>query len=684
MNRRNFLKLGGKLSAAPLLLNGTMLRTFATPAMLTTCDGITDRVLVIIRLNGGNDGINTLIPINQYADYATYRFNMQIPESGPNAYLEVDSSLASAQQCGFHPVMTGFKDLYDDGQLNIIQAVGYPSQNRSHFKSTDIMLSGADGTSSAGLTTGWMGRYLDYSFPMAAGNPNLEMPDPLGIELGGSSSSAGFFSDNDNSISVNLGGQDASGFYNQVSSIGTAPLSPFPATEYGEQLEYIYNMQNTLEVYAERISEVFDLGTNVATYPDNRLANQLRTVARLISGGSQTKVFLCEYGGFDTHSGQVNISDPTTGNHAELLTTLSDAIKTFQDDLAALGIADRVLGCTFSEFGRKVISNGSYGTDHGTYAPCFVFGSAAAAGVVGNNPTLNNIDGIGALAESELQHDYRQVFTTLLQDWLGASNGAVTATYFGSFLSSKLGIVDPSMVVDPSCYIDTFTGLTPPVGVSISAMLEGALITGTSVMHTKLMDAGLVPNAQPFNKVPWNYTGPESFDPANSFAAGIVDWVLVELRDATDNYSILETHAALLLEDGVIVNTDGATLQFTNVGPGDYYIALRARNHLDVISNAAISLPNTDMFSMSEPANILGGAGQLKEINPGVYALSAGDYSHEGVITVDDQNVFNTHMSEINVYQDSDGNMDGNITVADFNKYRPNASKIGMDQIRYD
>ncbi len=686
MNRRQFLGLSGKLSLAPLLLNGTSIRSFATPLMLTTCDGISDRILVIIRMSGGNDGFNTIIPINMYDDLAAYRSNIQIPDSGSNAYITLDSSLSSEQQVGLHPTMTGFKDLYDNGMLSVIQAVGYPNHNRSHFKSTDLILNGIDGTlGGGGLNTGWMGRYLDYSYPSVAGNPNLDMPDPLGIELGGTSSSAGFFSVNPNSISVNLGGQDAAGFYNQVSSIGSLPPSEYPLSDFGSQLEYVYGMQNSLEVYAERISTVFEAGANSVTYPVTSLANQLKTVARLISGGSKTKVYLCEIGGFDTHSQQVDVADHTIGPHTNLLNTLSEAILAFQNDLSALGLADRVLGCTFSEFGRKVISNGSTGTDHGNFAPSFVFGAAAAAGVLGINPNINNQDAQGALNAEELQHDYRQIFATLLQDWLGASDNAMNAAMFGDFTSNKIAIVEPSMVCDEGCRIDTFTGLSAPISVSIFGILEGAYLGGVSIMHTKLMDEGLVPYEQPFNTAPWYYAGTESFAENALFKQDIVDWVMVELRDPSNSYNVMSRQAALLLDDGQVVNTEGTTLQFNDVSIGSYYVVLRARNHIDLITDSTVPLPNLGQpVNFADPGVVMGGSSQLKQINPAIYAMIGGDYNNEGVVTVSDHNAFSENMSNINVYEAGDGNMDGNITVVDFNIYKDGASTIGVEQVRFD
>ncbi|MFT4667754.1 MAG: hypothetical protein ACI9XB_004728 [Gammaproteobacteria bacterium] len=187
----------------------------------------------------------------------------------------------------------------------------------------------------------------------------------------------------------------------------------------------------------------------MVTYPDYNLANQLKTVARLLSGGSQTKIFLVKIGGFDTHVDQVEGIDNLSGKHNNLLTELSTSIKAFQDDLEALSLADKVMTFSFSEFGRKAAENGSFGTDHGTMAPMFVFGNAVAPGTTGTNVDLDNI------VDGQLQnhqHDYRQVFTTLLQDWMGADDTILADTMFDAYLGSKLPFIDAVSVVDPACY----------------------------------------------------------------------------------------------------------------------------------------------------------------------------------------------------------------------------------------
>lgn len=456
MKRRDFLKRTAPIAASPFILNGLSMKAFATQNMLQLlgCEDVNDRVLILIQMKGGNDGLNMLIPVSQYADYANLRPDIRIKDTGSAAekYIDLDSNLTAAQLTGLHPAMVEIKDLYNAGKAAFIHGVGYPDANKSHFKSTDLWLTGGDGTAANfNIGTGWVGRYLDYSFPGIAGNPTSAMPDPLGIELGDRKPSLGFHTESEHRVSINLTGQDPSGFYNVVSEIGNAPLFNLPNSEYGGILQHVMNLENSISVYSKRISDVFDAGTNAGTYPSSNLANQLKTVARLISGGSRTKVFLTSIGGFDTHISQTQQGANHLGEHAELLQEISQAVKAFQEDLGAMGLEDRAMTVTFSEFGRKAIQNGSNGTDHGTLAPMMLFGKHVEAGVLGDHIDLQNLDNTGAPAQNPT-NDYRQVFTSLLQDWLGASTDALVATQFDPYESGKLPLIAASHVVPPECH----------------------------------------------------------------------------------------------------------------------------------------------------------------------------------------------------------------------------------------
>jgi len=206
------------------------------------------------------------------------------------------------------------------------------------------------------------------------------------------------------------------------SAAGTIPdaiIGDFDNDCYGSEYQYVLDSIEQSNLYSERVLETYEAGTNISTkYDDeNRMAQQLKVVARLISGGSKTKIFILNQGGYDTHASQVVEGDTTTGAHANLLQTISDAVCAFQDDISQLGYGERVLGMTYSEFGRRIRSNVSLGTDHGTAAPMFLFGECVAGGTLGNNPEIDeSVDGQAGL---EMQYDFRSVYASVLIDWFG-------------------------------------------------------------------------------------------------------------------------------------------------------------------------------------------------------------------------------------------------------------------------
>jgi uncharacterized protein (DUF1501 family) len=452
MKRRNFLKIAPPAAVTPFVLNGFSMRPFANSKMasvLNSCEGVQERTLVLIQMKGGNDGINMVVPINQYDRYAEIRPTIRINEG---ELIPLDTTLPNEDQVGLHPSMTGIKALYDNGWAAIVQATGYQSMNQSHFKGTDLWLSGGGGYSDLNnVGTGWMGRSLQALYPEVQGLPTPEMPDPLGIQIGDPNTSLGFHTETEHQNALNLTGQDASGFYSLVQTIGGAPISNVPATDHGDELNYIMGVENTISQYASRITQVFNAGTNAITYPNTSLANQLKTVARLVRGGCKTKIYLCQIGGFDLHSNQVvsgNTGGVLNSNHAALLKTLSDAVKAFCDDLDAMGMADRVMACTFSEFGRCAAENGTLGTDHGTLAPMMVFGKAVRPKVHGTNVNLEDLTGDNQV--KNMQFDYRQVFGTLLQDWLGANPYVLQEAFF--YEHDKIFMLEKKYTADSDCY----------------------------------------------------------------------------------------------------------------------------------------------------------------------------------------------------------------------------------------
>ena len=457
MKRRNFIRNVAYGSAAGLTLGGVPLKLLAMNSGLArlAAGSVNDKVLVFIQLHGGNDGLNTLIPISQYDEYYNLRPNIAIRHTGTRSYIEVDNTVDENARVGLHPDMLTFKQMYDQDKVAIIQNVGYPNMNMSHFRGRDVVFMGGDETENNQYQSGWMGRYLNNIYPGYPDDyPNPAMEDPIGIELSGTLSLA-FHRENGIPIGINIGSPDQ--FYQLISSVGVDPPIAFPESHAGDELRYIMEFEKKSNQYAGRLKEVYDEGSNsTVEYPEvypyaspiraNNLSSQLRLIARLISGGVKTKIFLCRIGGFDTHGEQVDQNDPSLGLHAALLHNLSGAVKAFYDDLNQLGIDDRVLSLTFTEFGRRARSNDSYGTDHGTATPVFVFGTQLNSGIYGVNPGLSPEE----LHNYNLVYniDYRQIYTSVIQDWFEGDDQALIDTGFSQWVDTRLPIVASTGIRD--------------------------------------------------------------------------------------------------------------------------------------------------------------------------------------------------------------------------------------------
>jgi uncharacterized protein (DUF1501 family) len=343
--------------------------------------------------------------------------------------------------------------------MRLIQGVGYPSQDKSHFKSTDLWLTGGDGTQANNtLESGWIGRFLESYY-----SNFLSANFPLGIQLGSSDNSLGFHGEVEHGMSININGQDPSGFYSIINGLGGAPPTNIPNSEYGNLIQFILDNDSETNIYAQSISTAFNSGTNstAVTYPSTSLANQLKSVARFISGGLQTKVYLVKIGGFDTQDSQVESNSTThLGEHANLLTQVSEAVKCFITDLNNQNLGDDVIAVPFSEFGRKAGENGNLGTDHGEIAPMFVFGKSINPGVSGTNINLLEAVSANNYQVQTVQHDYRRVFGTILQDWFGTSNQTLDLTFYdhttnSSYANNKVSnMIKSANTIPPSCYTD--------------------------------------------------------------------------------------------------------------------------------------------------------------------------------------------------------------------------------------
>ena len=417
MKRRDFLQKSiPAATLLPALINGYSVKAFGaeSPLVQALMQGITDtdHVLVIIQLAGGNDGLNMVIPVSTYSSYYNARTNIAIPQ---NRIL----SLSGSSITGLHPAMTGMQNIFNNGNMKVIQAVGYPQPNFSHFRATDIWMSASN--SDQEVFNGWTGRYLNYEYPnFPTGYPNTSMPDPLAIQIGSTTT----LTTQGPVVNMGMSITSATSFYNLVS--GTT--DPTPNTPAGKELKYIRLVNQQTQKYSSVIRNAANAVTQQITYPtNNSLGDQLKIVARLIKGGLKTRIYMVSFGGFDTHSVQANAADTTIGAHATLLQRVSDACKAFQDDLEFLKIQDRVIGLTYSEFGRRIKSNSSVGTDHGAAAPMFLFGSKIETGVLGDNPAIPANASVND--NVPMQYDFRSIYSTILEKWFCLDKTIVAGLY---------------------------------------------------------------------------------------------------------------------------------------------------------------------------------------------------------------------------------------------------------------
>ncbi|MEM8488472.1 MAG: DUF1501 domain-containing protein, partial [Bacteroidota bacterium] len=415
-SRRDFLsQLGAGGVAASFMMGGKPMHAYGYhPLAAALQAGDTDRVLVLIQLNGGNDGLNTIIPIENDT-YYTLRPNIAIPKAEA-VNLNADF--------GMHPLLNPLESVWNDGKLGIVHGVGYPDPNLSHFRSTDIWSTGSN--SDEFLSTGWLGRHFDTENPDFQESP----PDhPLAVQLGQASSL--ILQGPLSPMGMNIASQN---ILERLANGGQLyDEAAVPGNNHGDQLAYVRTIANDSYHYAGVIHEALGIGTNAVAYPEqNNLATDLASVARMIKGGLPTRLYLVSIGGFDTHANQLT-------RHENLMDDLGRAMRAFQDDLTNSGHDECVLTMTFSEFGRRVEENGSRGTDHGTAAPLFVMGKDVNGGFFGDAPSLETLDNKGNLVHST---DFRSIYATVLESWLGVGAVAVDDIFGQSF--ERLDLVNGS------------------------------------------------------------------------------------------------------------------------------------------------------------------------------------------------------------------------------------------------
>lgn len=416
MNRRSFIS-NSSLAFIPFLLNGFPVSIFDSshPVNALAAEfSDNDNILLLVQLFGGNDGLNTIIPVHCYDRYFNARKNIAISEK---KLLK----LTGHDEIGIHPSFASARELFEEGKLAIIHSAGYAKQDFSHFKSTDIWLSGQETAENTGRT-GWLARYL--ALQTAAGKFNATASDPPAVQIGGASSLV--FRGTESSFAANVTSPGNESHLAEITNDLSA--GKFAA----EQLSFLKAVAEQTNKYSKTIRRAAEKIAEHTDYPeDNPLAQQLKIVAKLIRGGLQTKIYMVSFEGFDTHSQQTTESDTSKGRHADLLKITADAIKAFQQDMDKAGLGKKVTGVTVSEFGRRIVSNNSMGTDHGAAAPLFVFGNAVKGGVYGKSPDVPAT----ATADDNvpMQTDFRSVYATVLKQHLGASEEDVKAVLMQSY-----------------------------------------------------------------------------------------------------------------------------------------------------------------------------------------------------------------------------------------------------------
>ena len=411
--RRDFLRKLGLATGGTALLGGVPVTALGLSPLSALSAGVGERVLVVVRLSGGNDGLNTVVPLDQYGHYSSLRPTLALPQS-ELWNLSADYAMPNFMQAA--------QSFWDNDAMRIVHNVGYEGQNLSHFRSTDIWESASD--SDVYDASGWLGRLVSSQHPDIFVNP----PDvPAAIQISGAGS---LLFNNAEQVNLAFSVIDPT----QLEEIAASGViyDPLAVDDCyaGDQLSFLRSITNANYKYAAVIPDYYHASTTEANY-NGYLGQQLRVTARLIKGNLGTKLYMVDIGGFDTHADQA-------ATHADRLQQVSTQLKAFFEDLSASGHAKDVLAVTVSEFGRRIEENGSLGTDHGAASNLLLFGEGLnGSGFVGDGPDLNDVDSVGNL---QAYIDFRQVYATLLEQWLCLDADLVDDVLGASFARLNLGL----------------------------------------------------------------------------------------------------------------------------------------------------------------------------------------------------------------------------------------------------
>ncbi|MBF9143205.1 DUF1501 domain-containing protein [Hymenobacter properus] len=360
-------------------------------------DATSARRLIVMQLSGGNDGLNTVIP---------YKNDLYYKARPTLGIKETAGILALDKDLGLHPALTGLKGLYDQGQLAVLNAVGYPNPDRSHFRSMDIWQSGSG--SDQVVSTGWLGRYLDSNCPDCQRPYNgLEIDDTLSLAMKGAQRKG-------------LALKNADKFHQITQNRFLSKVSKEAAPEHQDQVDYLYKTLAETASSADYLYDKSKIYKSSVAYPNSDFGKNLKTTAELINSGVESRVYYLALSGFDTHVRQQE-------QQQRLFTDLGNGLAALADDLRQHDQWNNTLVLVFSEFGRRVGQNASNGTDHGTANNLFLAGGALQKkGVLNDAPDLANLD------QGDLRHqvDFRSIYASVLHDWLGADDTTILGTGF--------------------------------------------------------------------------------------------------------------------------------------------------------------------------------------------------------------------------------------------------------------
>ncbi len=424
MKRRTFVKSTAAVAAAsalaPSILKGKKLFDVIPNEQLTSFED--DNIVIIIEMFGGNDGLDTIIPV--YNDeYYRLRPQLGMPESVAVRYQNTDVYMHPALVNDI--VNNGLMGLMDTGRLAIVEGIGYQPTNLSHFRSRDMWYSGyVTDDPNEKLLEGWLGRFIARKLP----NYPLQIPEhPVAIQIAGTLSMLLKTKIGDMGIALT----DPDSFYKLGKGLTPKEGLRTGDTNFDKEFNFVRVIAQQSEMYSQAIKNAYDSGKEKikVNYSDG-LSQKLKLISQLIAGGLKTKVFYVKLSNFDSHAQQAN-ADFVTGQHPILLHQVGLAISEFLDDAMKQGWADRVVGFTMSEFGRRAYDNGSRGTDHGAASMQFAFGNYVKGGYYGEKPNLNKLDEDGNIVN---QFDFRRTYTDFLQTWLGASDDDIKAVFKQAFL----------------------------------------------------------------------------------------------------------------------------------------------------------------------------------------------------------------------------------------------------------